>query len=298
MTETNEEVLLARFGLSRTLVLQWTAVSSLGFIIAIIGFLMLYYGITGDDAATNLHLGLAVEGAWWWSVALSFLTFVVLIAVVVVLHELCHGLAIRAFGGEPRYGFGVAYFLVPYAFATTETHLTRNQFILVALAPLVVLTGVGVPVMILFELPWLAMPLALNAAGAVGDLWMSLIVLSYPAEVTVLDNETGIEIYGPPETERWESAPATVVWDVLVGFTGGVIITAILVGVLLPFVLSALGAGSVTLGIPETPFIIFEFARKNGGAEFTAGFGILIIGAILGLGYAYSRARGRRGNDT
>ena len=297
MNET-DDVLLEEFGLSRTLVLQWTAVSTLGFLVAIIGFLSLYYAITGDESATNLNLGLAASDIWWWSIALSFLVFTALIAVVVVAHELCHGLVIRVFGGEPRYGFGVTYFVVPYAFATSDTCLTRNQFIIVALAPLVVLTLLGVPVMILFELPWLAIPLALNAAGAVGDVWMTLIVLSYPAGVAVLDDETGVEIYGPPGTERWESAPATVVWDVLVGFTGGVIITAILVGVLVHFVLSGVGVDALTVGIPDSPFVLFEFARTNDGFNFTAGSGILMVGAGIGLLYASIRVRRRGGEDT
>lgn len=219
MTETEDGVLLAKFDLSRTLVLQWTAVSTLGFVIALAGVLVLYYALTGDDTAAELTLGLTFEGVWWWSLALSFLTFLALMALVVFPHELCHGIAIRAFGGEPRYGFGVSYFVFPYAFATSDTRLTRNRFVVVALAPLIVLTLLGVPLMVLFEIPWLAVPLALNAGGAVGDVWMSLLLLSYPAEVTVLDRETGVEVYGPPGTERWETAPATVVWDVLVGFT-------------------------------------------------------------------------------
>ena len=296
MTDSDDEVLLAEFGISRTLVLQWTAVSTLGFVIAIVGFLALYYAITGDETATELTLGLAVEGVWWWNLALSFLAFLVLMAVVILPHELCHGLAIRAFGGEPRYGFGVSYFVFPYAFATSDTRLTRNQFVVTALAPLVVLTLLGVPLMILFEIPWLAIPLALNAGGAVGDVWMSLILLSYPAGVTVLDRETGVEIYGPPGTERWETAPATVVWDVLVGFTGGVIITAVVVGVLTPLVLSAIGVGAITIGIPDSPLFLFEFVRTNGGIEFTAGPGMLIVGAVIGLLYAYIRAR-RRGGE-
>lgn len=286
-----DEVSLARFGMSRTLLLQWTTVSTLGFVVTLAGFLGLYYAVTGDETGTTL--GLAVGGVWWWSLALSFLVFLVLMVLVVVLHEFCHGAAIRAFGGKPRYGLGVAYFVFPYAFATTDTRLTRNQFVVVALTPLVVLTLLGVPVMILFEMPWLAIPLALNAGGAVGDVWMALLLLSYPPEVTVLDKETGVEVFGPPGTERWESAPAAVVWDVLVGFTSGVILTAVVVGVLAPFALSAAGIGSVTVGVPDSPVFLFEFTRTNGGAEFTAGPGIVIVGAAVGLVYAYGRARRR-----
>ncbi|MDG5818313.1 DUF3267 domain-containing protein [Natronococcus sp. A-GB7] len=297
MNEREEETLLMEFELSRSLVFQWTAVSTLGFVIALIGFLALYYAITGDETAANLPFGLAIDGVWWWSLALSFLTFIVLIALVIVPHELCHGLAIRAFGGEPRYGFGVAYVLFPYAFATSETRLTRDKFIVVALAPLVVLTGIGVPLMLVFEIPWLAIALALNAAGAVGDVWMSLILLSYPASVRVIDKETGLEVYGPPGTTRRETAPATVAWDVLLGFTGGVIITAIGIGVLVPVVLSATGVEAVVAGIPDTPLVLFEFARTNGGANFTVGWGLIVVGAVIGLVYAFTSAQRRSGRD-
>lgn len=114
---------------------------------------------------------------------------------VIIPHELCHGLVIRAFGGEPRYGLGVMYFVFPYVFATAETRFTRKQFVVIALASLVVLTVVGVPIMLLFEWPWMALPLALNAGGAVVDIWMTLVLLSYPSAVTVLDSETGLEVY-------------------------------------------------------------------------------------------------------
>lgn len=202
MTDLPDEELLAKFDISRPLVLQWTVVSTIGFVISVVGFLALYFLVTGDETAMELSLGMGIEGVWWWNLALSFVALVAVMALVVVPHELCHGMAIKAFGGQPRYGMGVAYFVFPYAFATTETRFTCNQFLVIALAPLVVLTLVGVPIMILFELRWLAVPLALNAGGAVGDVWMALILLSYPSEVTVLDSTTGLEVYGPPGLDR------------------------------------------------------------------------------------------------
>lgn len=296
MTEQTDSVLLARFGMSRTLVLQWTAVSTLGFLVSLVMFLALYYVVTGDGTATELSLGLDPDGLWWWNLALSILAVVALMALVILPHELCHGIAIRAFGGNPRYGVGVAYFVFPYAFATTDTRFTRNQFLVVVLAPLVVLTLLGVPLMVLFEWPWLAVPLAMNAGGAVGDVWMALILLSYPPGVSVLDSETGLEVYGPPGLERREAAPAAVVWDLLVGFAGGVLAVAAIVGVLVPFVLSVAGVDALSVGIPDSPLFVFEFVRTDGGAEFAAGPGILVVGAVLGLLYGYLRARGR-GSD-
>ena len=43
--------------------------------------------------------------------------------------------------------------------------------------------------MLAFERGWLVVPLALNAAGAVADVWMTLTVLSDPAHVRVQDHE-------------------------------------------------------------------------------------------------------------
>lgn len=73
----------------------------------------------------------------------------------------------------------------------TDHRFTRNQYVVVLLAPLVGMTLVGVPVMVLFEWGWLILPLAANAAGAVGDLWMTLTLLGFPSRVSVEDHKSG-----------------------------------------------------------------------------------------------------------
>ena len=87
-----------------------------------------------------------------------------------VPHEWLHGLAIRYYGGEAKYGVGVAHFILPYAYATTDHEFTRNQFIVVLLTPMVLMTTVGIPLILVFEWGWLIVPLAANAAGAIADL--------------------------------------------------------------------------------------------------------------------------------
>ena len=287
---TNDE-LLAEFGVSRDLVLQWTVVSTVGMLVSLVGFLLVYYLVTGDATVTEFGFD---ETAGWWNLGLTFLFVMGSMALVIVVHELCHGAAIRAFGGTPRYGLGVVYAVFPYAFATTDTRFTRNQFLVVALAPLVLLTGIGVPVMIAFEWPWLAVPLALNAGGAVGDVWMALTLLSYPADVSVVDSETGLEVYGPPGLERWETAPSTVVWDLVVGTAGGVLMLAVVIGVVTPIALAALGVDSLTVGVPDTLLFVFSFLRTpDGGVEFSMGSGVFLVGGVVGIVYAYVRVRRR-----
>lgn len=79
---------------------------------------------------------------------------------------------------------------------TRNHEFTRNQFIVVLLTPLVVMTLVVVHLLVLLELGWLAIPLTLNAAGAVADIWMTLMVVSCPAYIRIVDHETGVRILG------------------------------------------------------------------------------------------------------
>jgi len=290
--DQTDEALVAEYGMSRPLVLQWTVVSMLGFVVSLFGLLLIYYGVTGDAAGTEF---VVTPDAGWWNLGFTAVVLVGVLLLIIIPHELCHGLAIRHFGGEPRFGLGVAYFVFPYAFATTETRFSRNQFIVIALAPLVILSVLGVPVMLIFEWPWLALPLALNAGGAVGDLWMVLTLLSYPSTVTVVDTTTGLEIYGASSLGQTETAPATVVWDLLVGIAGSFVILAVFGGILAPLILAATGVQSFTLGVPNTPLLIFEFIHaSDGSVEFTMGSGILAVGVFIGISYAYLRASRRR----
>ena len=285
------DVLVAEYGMSRPLVLQWTVVSTLGFFVSLFGILQVYYAVTGDTTAMAFSW---TPDTGWWNLGLTFLVVVGLMILVIVPHELCHGLAMRAFGGQPRYGLGVAYFVFPYAFATTDARFTRNQFVVVALTPLVVLSVVGLPLLLAFEWALLAIPLAMNAGGSVGDLWMALTVLGYPPSVTVVDTTTGLSVYGPPGLERAETAPVAVVWDLLVGVGGGVLMLATVGGIFVPLLLGIIGVDSLVLGIPNSPLLILEFLRTpDGSVEFTMGTGVLAVGVFIGICYSYLRSRRR-----
>ena len=101
-------------------------------------------------------------------------------------------------------------------------------------------------------------------------------------------------MYGPPGLERWETAPATVVWDLVVGTAGGVLALAVAIGVVVPLALAALGVDSLTVGVPDTLLFVFSFLRTpDGGVEFSMGSGVFLVGAAVGVLYAYVRARRR-----
>jgi hypothetical protein len=125
-----------------------------------------------------------------------------LVAVPLVLvitfggHELIHGVAILWAGHRPRFGMaldkGVMY-------ATADNALfPRNHFILIALAPLVILTLIGMAVMVIVPDAvgyYVGLIVVLNAAGAIGDLWMTAVVLGYPPSALVRDEADSIRIY-------------------------------------------------------------------------------------------------------
>jgi len=161
-------------------------------------------------ALVPLGLALALVGLWWatvrqlrgpYSTAFSeqFPVLVGILAVLVITfggHEALHGLAIRLYGHKPRFGIALSKGVM---YATTDNALfPRNQFVVIALAPLVVMTLVGMALMIVVPDTlgyFVGLIVALNAAGAIGDLWMAAAVMRYPADALVRDEADSIRIY-------------------------------------------------------------------------------------------------------
>jgi hypothetical protein len=119
--------------------------------------------------------------------------------VTIVLHELAHGIAMQVFGARPRYGvlwnYAMFYATAPgYAFH-------RNDYIQIALAPLFALSLLAVFVMWFlsgtFWVAVLAIGGVINASGAIGDLWITTIVLRYPLAAYVMDEKDGIRVFLP-----------------------------------------------------------------------------------------------------
>lgn len=121
------------------------------------------------------------------------------IVLTIALHELTHGLALRGYGARPQYGVlwkeMMFYATAPgYAFS-------RNAYLVIALAPLVVLSVVGM-LLLLFPLPgWMAWTIifcaALNVGSAVGDLWLARVALGYPSFARVMDEKDGLRVLMP-----------------------------------------------------------------------------------------------------
>jgi hypothetical protein len=218
----------------------------------------------------------------------KILIYIALIIGTLVLHELVHGVFMSKYGGKTSYGAGIAYFILPYLYATTKTVFQRNQFIVISIAPLLSISLVGIGIMAAFPsiAHWIFIPFVLNASGAVGDLWMIRNVLRYPKHVLLEDQKTGLIIYGK-ETDKPMNISTTGFGS---RFFKVFILCFFAVGSLMaiaPIVLDILGVESITIGPTNSPFTIFEYHSSDKGFGFKIfPMSLLAISVIVGLVYA------------
>jgi hypothetical protein len=119
------------------------------------------------------------------------------IALVMVLHELVHGLCYWLFTGErPYFGFKGLY---AYA-AAPSWYIPRGRFLVVGGAPLVALSLAGLvamPFVPAVAVAPLLIALICNAAGAMGDLYAIIWLFRWPSAALAHDTGDGITLYAP-----------------------------------------------------------------------------------------------------
>jgi len=117
---------------------------------------------------------------------------------VLFIHELVHGLFYWLFSSQrPKFGFQG---LFPSAAAPVGIYFPRKQFLTIGLAPLVLLTLVGLLLMMIVPIalvPFLLFFVAFNASGAAGDLIMAIQLMSLSSDTLMEDNDAGVMVYGP-----------------------------------------------------------------------------------------------------
>ena len=135
-----------------------------------------------EGAAAKVALGAAIIAAF---------------ILLVVLHEAVHGLFFWIVtGAKPCFGFKGVY---AYA-AAPDWYLPRGPYLLTCLAPLIILTPVGIAVLALAPQPWLVPALfflAMHTGGAGGDLYMAVLLLGQPANLLALDEGDSFTLYLP-----------------------------------------------------------------------------------------------------
>jgi hypothetical protein len=129
-----------------------------------------------------------------WTLILWIVINMLAYIVILPIHELIHGLAFSFWGGRPHYGMKLPIAL--YCGARNQI-FRRSHYLVVGLAPFVIITLVGLLVTLLFPafaaytfLAWVG-----NFSGAAGDLYSAVKLLRYPADALIEDTETGFRIW-------------------------------------------------------------------------------------------------------
>ncbi len=130
----------------------------------------------------------------------ALLMLVLVMVVMVVVHEAIHGLFFWLFTrARPRFGLGMGY-----AYASAPGwYLPRNQYLVVGIAPLVVISVMGLVLLAVAPANWVAPLLGLmvmNASGAVGDMAVVAWLLSMPRETLASDDGDAVTVF-TPQTE-------------------------------------------------------------------------------------------------
>ncbi len=125
---------------------------------------------------------------------LRVIVLFVLTIVYMILHELVHGITMKACGTQKvKYGFtGI------YAFAGSSDYYDKRSYILIALAP-VVLWGAVLSVILPFvsrEWFWVVYFIQImNISGAAGDFYVTFKFIKLPKDILVSDSGTAMTVY-------------------------------------------------------------------------------------------------------
>lgn len=144
-----------------------------------------------------------------FAVVFTFRTILVglflMLVVVPLLHEAVHGIMSLLIGARPSFGVGAGF-----AFTTFREPVGRLAYAAIALAPLVVISIAGIAAMIWWPEGAEAtlVVLIVNAAGAVGDLWMVWRLRDVPPNARLYDLADGFAALVPEEASSQVRAEA------------------------------------------------------------------------------------------
>ena len=160
-----------------------------------------------DVAAYSWQTHTRVSITAGWGLLVWFVINIVSYILILPIHELIHAAVFTFWGGKPYFGTKMPYAL--YCGARQQL-FRRNQYLVVGLAPLVVITLAG----IIFTLvsPALAsyviFAIVGNISGAAGDLWVAWRLLRLPPAILVEDTEAGYRAWELAEPSSENGMPA------------------------------------------------------------------------------------------
>lgn len=162
------------------------------FLLVLFGWLFTAAALWLRPADAETFLQIRWEG---FSAIGSIALVLVIIFATIVVHEAVHGLGfILLAKAKPIFAFRGVY---AYA-AAPGWYIPRDRYLTIGLAPFILISLMGVVLMAFVPPVWIA-PLVLvcviNASGAVGDLWVAVLLLRQPFNALAHDGGDEISIY-------------------------------------------------------------------------------------------------------
>lgn len=116
----------------------------------------------------------------------------------IILHELVHGIFMKLFSGmKPNYGFTGLY-----AYAGSKAYFNKRDYIIIALAPIVI-WGVVLAVINAFvpeQWFWVVYFIQIfNVSGAAGDIYVTAKFSKLPPDILVNDTGVAMTVYAKEE---------------------------------------------------------------------------------------------------
>jgi len=173
-------------------------------ILNLIGLVLLvfsiwFFGWIANQIRTGFDTSFSIEISSIPSALLALGKLLLTIILVLALHEAIHALFFWIFSRQkPLIGFKGFY-----AFAAMPGwYFPRNQYLVIGIAPLILITLMGIfflAVLPVSILNLVLVALVINTSGAVGDLYVVLWLLSKPKATIAHDMIDSIEFYVPGE---------------------------------------------------------------------------------------------------
>jgi hypothetical protein len=134
-----------------------------------------------------------------WSISVNLIELALEIALIFglgAIHEAVHGVVMIACGAKPQFGILKLQGILAGFYTTAPGHrFGRRAYLLICLAPVVVLAPLGIPFCLLPFGAYLVVPFAVHLGGCIGDLTIVLHVLRSPREVIVEDLRDGLRLW-------------------------------------------------------------------------------------------------------
>lgn len=171
---------------------------SIASLVLFVFFGLLFLGLLAvlrEDFSFGMQFSFNVGNLW--TIIVPLLVLVAIIFGMVVLHEAVHGLFFWLFtGGHVKFGFKG-----PYAYAAApDWYIPKLPYLIVSLAPLVVISIAGMIALLWLPESWIfpvLLLITMNASGAAGDMYAFYWVLQLPDRALIRDFGERMRSFAP-----------------------------------------------------------------------------------------------------